>query len=285
MLRDGEKSVVYVNTRAASIDLCREMRKRLPALAGGIVFYNAALDHATRSALAGAFRSGEVFAVIATSAFGEGIDVPDVRRVVLYSLPFSLVEYNQMAGRSGRDHQESAVCLLFGEGDSAANEAVLGSVAPKRRELEGVYRELSSYASSLGAPGSAFAASDADILWAVKKTDAGSLLTERGVASALAIFEELGLVSTSGGAQGEAQGGPPGEAQGGARRMVKVALGAKKVELEGSIRYREGREDLFSFKEFESWALGAAPEEMLASFTRPMLPEALIEGKGGQHGR
>ena len=49
------------------------------------------------------FRSGELQVIVTTSAFGEGIDIPDIRHVVLYHLSFSGEEYNQLAGRAGRD--------------------------------------------------------------------------------------------------------------------------------------------------------------------------------------
>jgi hypothetical protein len=64
-----------------------------------------------------AFRADEVDCLVATSAFGEGVNLPNIRDAVLYHLPYSLIDFNQMAGRAGRDGQESRVHVLAQEQD------------------------------------------------------------------------------------------------------------------------------------------------------------------------
>ncbi|MDY0088182.1 MAG: single-stranded-DNA-specific exonuclease RecJ, partial [Coriobacteriia bacterium] len=110
----GEKVIVYVNSREQSVRLARMLRKKAPAIAMGVAFYNGGLARSARHAVERAFRAGELSVVVATSAFGEGVNIPDVRHVVLYHLPFNDIEFNQMCGRGGRDGAVARVHLLFG---------------------------------------------------------------------------------------------------------------------------------------------------------------------------
>ncbi len=131
----GHKMVVYVNSRDASVRIARMLRKRDPELAWKTAFYNGGLSRSVRHAVERAFRNGEVRVVVATSAFGEGVNIPDIRDVVLYHLPFNDVEFNQMSGRGGRDGALARIHLLFGDKDARINERILSSGAPSRDEL------------------------------------------------------------------------------------------------------------------------------------------------------
>ena len=126
----GDKTIVYVNSRDASVRLARMLRKRVPELAWRAAFYNGGLSRSVRHAVERAFRAGDVRVVVATSAFGEGVNIPDIRNVVLYHLPFNDVEFNQMSGRVGRDGAVARVHLLFGDKDARINERILASSRP-----------------------------------------------------------------------------------------------------------------------------------------------------------
>ena len=88
IVAEGEKCLVYVNSRDQSISLARTLRRRIPELGQSIAFYNAGLTPVQRARVEEAFRAGEVTCVVSTSAFGEGVNLPDVRHVVLYHMPF-----------------------------------------------------------------------------------------------------------------------------------------------------------------------------------------------------
>ena len=90
------------------------------------------------------FRVGELQILVATSAFGEGIDIPGIRHVVLYRLPFSEVEFNQMSGRAGRDGQEAVIHLLFGKDDADINCSLLNGSTPSHDDMAQIYRALRS---------------------------------------------------------------------------------------------------------------------------------------------
>ena len=107
LLASGQKTLVYVNSREQTVNLARTLRRRVRDFGYRVAFYNAGLSRSDRAAVEDAFRSGEVRLVVSTSAFGEGVNLPDVRHVVLYHLPFDEVEFNQMSGRAGRDGSDS----------------------------------------------------------------------------------------------------------------------------------------------------------------------------------
>ena len=81
--------------------------------------------------------------VVSTSAFGEGVNLPDVRHVVLYHLPFDEVEFNQMSGRAGRDGDAAPdPPRRTAASDARINERILACDAPSRDDLVTLYRVL-----------------------------------------------------------------------------------------------------------------------------------------------
>lgn len=258
IVAEGAKTIAYVNSREQSIQLTRMLRHRLPALAPRIGFYNAGLSKEDRKRIETAFRTGELMAIVSTSAFGEGIDIPDVEHVVLYHLPFSDIEFNQMAGRVGRDGRESVVHLLFGYGDARINEKILGSAAPKRDCMVALYKALKALGDkAANSDEESFSCANAQIA-----DDASRLgrvhLDESSVSSGIGVFKELGFLETSGR---------------GAARRIKMVLGPQKMSLTDSVRYREGLDEVEDFAAFKAWALGAKPDELEARFQRPIVPQ------------
>lgn len=106
-------ALVYAATRQH----CEDLAERLHDQALRAAPYHAGLPSAERSATQDAFLAGDLDVVVATSAFGLGIDKPDVRSVVHASPPGSLDEYYQEVGRAGRDGQPARAVLVFNPGD------------------------------------------------------------------------------------------------------------------------------------------------------------------------
>ena len=102
---------------AATHRHCEELSARLARLVLRAAPYHAGLPAAERSATQDAFLSGALDVVVATSAFGLGIDKPDVRSVVHASPPGSLDEYYQEVGRAGRDGRPARAVLVFDADD------------------------------------------------------------------------------------------------------------------------------------------------------------------------
>ena len=105
-------AIVYAGTRAESDRLARRLASELGVEA---IAYHAGLARDERAAAQRRFMSGEIPVVVATNAFGMGVDKADVRTVCHESVPSSIEAYYQEAGRAGRDG-EPARCLLFATG-------------------------------------------------------------------------------------------------------------------------------------------------------------------------
>ncbi|MBI5232577.1 MAG: single-stranded-DNA-specific exonuclease RecJ, partial [Coriobacteriales bacterium] len=210
----GGKTIVYVNSREQSVRIARTLRKRVPDQADRIAFYNGGLTRPMRHAVESAFREGEIASVVATSAFGEGVNIPDVRNVVLYHLPFNEVEFNQMCGRAGRNGQPAHVHLLFGGKDARINQLILGSLAPSREDMAALYLALRDLQRDQG-PG--FEITNAELCGLARSRRREFALDERGVSSALGVLRELGLLQ--------------GEGTGIYRRLTLCPAPAGKVEL------------------------------------------------------
>jgi ATP-dependent DNA helicase RecQ len=139
-------AVVYASTRRAVDRLTRLLCD------SGIsaVAYHAGLDDAHRHEVQDAFMREEVRAIVATNAFGMGIDKPNVRLVIHHAMPGTLEAYYQEAGRAGRDGLDSDCVLLHTFADRFTHEFFIKSAYPERRCVEQVYETLERLADATG---------------------------------------------------------------------------------------------------------------------------------------
>ena len=131
-------AIVYTRSREKTEELSKLLNANgIPAL-----HYHAGLNEIDRDVRQRAWQDDEVRVMVATNAFGMGIDKPDVRLVVHVALPDSIEEYFQEAGRAGRDGKKSYAVLLYNESDGKTlNRRVTNSFPDKDRVAE-IYDKL-----------------------------------------------------------------------------------------------------------------------------------------------
>jgi ATP-dependent DNA helicase RecQ len=135
---EGASAIVYARSRRSTEELARVLASH----GFRAEHYHAGLEANERSRVQDSFVSGATQVVVATTAFGMGIDKPDVRLVALASYPSSLEEYVQMIGRAGRDGAPSDTLLLASSSDAASLRRFAVADVAGAEELRRVYRAL-----------------------------------------------------------------------------------------------------------------------------------------------
>lgn len=132
-------AIIYTGTRRDAAEVAGFIADEIGIPAG---YYHAGLDNAQRAATQEAFLQGDLPVVVATNAFGMGIDRPDVRLVVHFSLPGTLEAYYQEAGRAGRDGHPSRAVLLYAPQDRILQQWFIENSAATFQDLQALYRAL-----------------------------------------------------------------------------------------------------------------------------------------------
>ena len=108
-------------------------------------FYHAGLDDATKDIRQHRWQSGESRVMVATNAFGMGIDKPDGRIVIHMDLPDSIEAYFQEAGRAGRDGQKAYAVILYAKSDKTTLHKRIPDTFPEKEYIRDVYEHLQYY--------------------------------------------------------------------------------------------------------------------------------------------
>jgi DNA topoisomerase-3 len=136
---DRRPAIVYAPTRKEADALGVMLQEDFPAAA-----YHAGMTTGDRDRIQTAFLSGRLEVIVATIAFGMGVDKPDVRTVIHTGMPGSLEGYYQEIGRAGRDGKLSRAILLYSFADRRNHEWFHGRDYPDVGELERIYRALTA---------------------------------------------------------------------------------------------------------------------------------------------
>ncbi|HYM19999.1 MAG TPA: ATP-dependent DNA helicase RecQ [Candidatus Kapabacteria bacterium] len=128
-------AIIYTASRAKSEKISL-MLKQLGFVSEP---YHGGMQTDLRSRIQSDFLEGKTNVIVATSAFGMGIDKPDVRAVVHYDIPATLEAYYQEAGRAGRDSNDALAILLYNPGDERSQEFLIGRKYPSEENIRSVY--------------------------------------------------------------------------------------------------------------------------------------------------
>jgi ATP-dependent DNA helicase RecQ len=133
--------IIYVRNRKKTKEIAVFLQKNNISAD----FYHAGLKHEVRSTKQNEWKEGTKRIMVATNAFGMGIDKPDVRFVIHIDLPDSIEAYFQEAGRAGRDEKKAYAVLLFNNSDKVKAEQRIEANFPEIKEIKEVYQALGNY--------------------------------------------------------------------------------------------------------------------------------------------
>ena len=132
-------AIVYASSRARCEAVAQFLTRELKREA---VVYHAGLSRDERTSAQERFMGGEAEVVVATNAFGMGVDKPDIRAVVHFNMPGTLEAYYQEAGRAGRDGLPARCVLLYAPGDRMLQELFIDNEYPPPDAVYKVYDYL-----------------------------------------------------------------------------------------------------------------------------------------------
>lgn len=134
-------AIVYVRSRRAT----KELATLLAGKGISATWYHAGMNYDERTKAQEAWTSGKVRVIVATNAFGMGIDKADVRIVIHVDLPEDLESYYQEAGRAGRDGHRAYAAVIYEDADLAELDVKVERAHPPVEYLKKVYQALANY--------------------------------------------------------------------------------------------------------------------------------------------
>ena len=140
LMQQWKKGIIYCSTRKNVMAVFEEVQ----GYGSTVVAYHAGMTDEEREFSQNAFISGRADVVVATNAFGMGIDRADVRFVIHFEIPGSVEAYYQEAGRAGRDGELSACEMLFNHADLKTQEFFFEGSNPSVEQIRSVYNLLRS---------------------------------------------------------------------------------------------------------------------------------------------
>ena len=140
--------IIYVNTRKGSKELERYLIER----GHNCMAYHGGMTKKDRDKVSEAWIEGETKLIVATKAFGMGIDKADVRKVIHFHIPQSLEAYVQEAGRAGRDGESAEAILLYNKSDLQKFDKLINESFPSIDFIKDIYGKIGKYLAVASGP-------------------------------------------------------------------------------------------------------------------------------------
>lgn len=134
-------SIIYVRSRRTSVELAKQLSQRGISAAP----YHAGMPVAHREQIQNQWINDQVTTIVATSAFGMGVDKADVRLVLHFELPPSIEDYYQEIGRAGRDGLDAHAFLIYNGRDLLNVQRRLEEPPIQKKEIQTIYQKLCKY--------------------------------------------------------------------------------------------------------------------------------------------
>lgn len=141
LTKNKQSSIIYVRNRKS----CFEISEQLQKLGFSATYYHGGLTAKEKEKNMNLWMENQVQAIVATNAFGMGIDKPDVKTVIHIQLPDNLENYYQEVGRAGRNGKKAFGILLIGSGDVRMAKNQFLSALPDKDFLKDIYIKLNNY--------------------------------------------------------------------------------------------------------------------------------------------
>ena len=136
-------AIVYVRSRKRTKEIAEYLNEQLAPKSS--TFFHAGLDYSVKDDRQQRWHDDEIRVIVATNAFGMGIDKPDVRLVVHFDCPDSIEAYFQEAGRAGRDGRKAYAVLLYNDADKRKLEKRIAENFPEKEYIKKVYEHLAYF--------------------------------------------------------------------------------------------------------------------------------------------
>jgi single-stranded-DNA-specific exonuclease len=132
LLYTGKKAISYFNSKRQAMDTMEIIHKESPG-EYKVGFYHGDMTRNERKKIEKWFKEGQINMIMATSAFGEGVNIKDIRHIVMYHPNFTTTDFNQQAGRGGRDGKKAEIHMIFNEEDFDVNESIVNIKFPREK--------------------------------------------------------------------------------------------------------------------------------------------------------
>jgi ATP-dependent DNA helicase RecQ len=138
-------AIVYVRSRRRTKEISDYLNEHLSSGTPIATYFHAGLDHSVKDDRQQKWSNDEIRIIVATNAFGMGIDKPNVRLVIHFDCPDSIEAYFQEAGRAGRDGRKAYAVLLYNDNDKRKLEKRISENFPEKDYIKKVYEHLAYF--------------------------------------------------------------------------------------------------------------------------------------------